>query len=70
MAEAGDITEGERAETEVLKAETEVLKAEVDTQRPHGAKLLEAEVATQDTQGVRGLTWPLQETLGRPKAKM
>ena len=63
MAEAGDITEGEQAEVEVLEAE-------VDTQRPHGARLLEAEVATQDTQGVRGLTWPLQETLGRPKAKM
>jgi len=49
VAKAGDTTEGELAEAGVLEAE-------VDTQGPQEVRLLWAEVATQDTQGIRGLT--------------
>ena len=49
VAEAGDTTEEELAEAGVLEVE-------VDTQGPQGVRLLGAEVATQDTQGIRGLT--------------
>ena len=37
-----------------------LLEAEVDTQEIQGVRLLEVEVVTRDTQGVRGHTWQLK----------